>query len=382
MTVATRIAALAFTIVGFAAVDARSDTIATREGLETALSNAAGGETLLLQPGDYGVLEISALRFSDTVVIRSASEELATFISIEIKASSNIRIEAVHVAQTTNGARASKIFSISDNSEAITLSDSRINGLVDDDFSGWYGVYVRDGRNIRIVDNYIHDVRVGGVFFGGENILISGNQFDRVGMDSMKLGGNSGVIIENNIGAGRVFPLPGAHLDFIQFQGSATDIVIRGNIFIAETVSNIQGIFLDDGEYDNVLIEQNIIYTGMIRGISVVDGENIVVRHNTVLAVPMIGHNATTIIVPDSGVVEWNIISNEAPQGRDEYNNLTANFRGPGSLYYYGNLFQNPFAGLGATLEDLRPIAGGAVDFETGYGATQRFQELLESASR
>jgi hypothetical protein len=42
-------------------------------GLERALAKAAGGETLLLAPGDYGALSLRRRGFAQLVVVQSAN---------------------------------------------------------------------------------------------------------------------------------------------------------------------------------------------------------------------------------------------------------------------------------------------------------------------
>ena len=83
------------------------------------------------------------------------------------------------------------------------------------------------------------------------------------------------------------------HPDFIQFQGDSSDAVIRGNVFLLKEEPTpgypVQGIFLKDGVYNDILIEDNIVYTNTANGIYIESrpgGDNITIRENTVLSPP------------------------------------------------------------------------------------------------
>jgi len=134
----------------------------------------------------------------------------------------------------------------------------------------------------------------------------------------------------------------------------------------------VQGIFLDDAAYTNVLIEQNIIYTGMTNGIVVSEGSGIVIRENTVLNTSDSGAKATVIRAPSGQTVIDNIISNT--KGEVQGSNIRVQHTNPGADLHYSDLFVNAEADLGITIQDLRPVPGSLAETT---GAFARIAELL-----
>ena len=347
--------------------------------LLSALASASGGETILLASGDYGSVQLSNLNFNQDVTIQSADGAMgAVFDSISITGSSHIHIDNVHVSNPGNGSFASKIVAVNSSSH-ITVSNSEVNGLVDGNYEGHYGLYAGGGSsNVRFENNYVHDVRQGSVTIGVNDIEVVGNTFDYIGEDAMKLGSNNGVLVQNNTGLTNSFPIPGAHVDFIQFQAASQNVVIDGNWYLGGTNIYVQGILFGFFDHDNVLIENNLIYTGMIHGITVEQGTNIVARNNTVLNIPGEGHGATKILLNSGGIKENNVtVSHDGDQGVLSGNNYQLQNNNPNASLYVDHYIQNGSAGLGVTLEDLRPVAGSPIDFGSGIGAEARLAELL-----
>ena len=287
-------------------------TVSTASELEDALGRAAGGDTILLESGRYGGVDIRDKNYSDFVTIRSADGDRgAVFDSLEIDASSYVRVESVHVDNPTNGSAASRIVTVDDGSSHIEFLDSEVNGKIDGNYDGHYGIHTGNASNVRIGGNYVHDIKHGGVFLGTNDIEVVNNTFDHLRSDSMKFAGNNGVLIENNTGARTIYKGDGDHVDFIQFQGSSSNIVIRGNVSLPEVNQSSQGIFLatSGNSYDNVLIENNIIYNELVRGITVGAGSNVTIQQNTLLTVPDSGHKGSYVFAPDDATVTNNVVS-------------------------------------------------------------------------
>lgn len=355
-------------------------TVNNASELTTALRSASGGDEIVLGAGDYGTFDFNGYNYADYVTVRSADpDDPAVFDQIDIVGSSHLAIEAVHVDNPSNGSASSKVVNI-DKSFHIRFADSEVNGSVSattdyNEFQGHYGIYTGgDVGDIRIENNEIHDVKNGFVALGSDDIEVVGNTFDRLGNDTMKFAGTNGVLIEDNIGPRLNFPSPTAHVDFIQFQGSSQNIVIRGNVYLAGNISTTQAIFMADGSYNNVLIEQNILYTGMLHGITLYSGSNVEIRDNTVLNLPGGPHKATVIQSPSGATVTGNLVSTTDMAGGERGGNLYVQHRNESGAFHYDDVFANAEAGYGVTLEDLTPIAGTLAE---SYGAYERFMELL-----
>ncbi|SIT06813.1 Concanavalin A-like lectin/glucanases superfamily protein [Roseivivax lentus] len=356
-------------------------SVTTRAQLENALASAQAGDEIVLAAGDYGSFDFNGYNYSGYVTVRSADpDNPAVFDQIDIVGSSFLAIDSVHVDNPSNGAASSKVVNIDGNSHDIVFSNSEVNGSVTtstnyNEFQGHYGIYTGGNvRNIRIEEDEVHDVKNGFVALGSDNIEVVGNHFDRLGNDTMKFAGVNGVLIENNIGPTSNFPSPTAHVDFIQFQGSSENITIRGNVSLAGNIGTTQAIFMADGSYNNVLIEQNILYTGMLHGITLYSGANVTIRDNTVLNAPDLVHKATVIQSPDGATVTGNIISATGYDGKVSGGNLYVQHDQPNQAHHYSDYFPNAETGLGVTLQDLVPLAGSLAE---QYGAYERLMELL-----
>ena len=301
------------------------------------------------------------------VTVKSAdADKPAVFNTVDVDNSSYLRIDGIHAANTSNGTSTSRIVSI-DDSDHIEFLNSEVNGPVDSNYTGHYGIYANNNSNIVLSGNYIHDVKVGMVMYPNKNLEVSENYIDHTGSDGMKFIGVNDFLIENNQHGGNFHPQPGAHLDFIQFQGSpSSDGVIRGNVFLAESHANVQGIFLADVAFDNILIEQNIIATGMINAIKVgTYGTNITARDNTVINIPDTVHTGSKLIGAQTS--SGNLITSTKTEQQGANIQLDTDD--------YADYFQGEIK-LGLTLDDLRPVAGSAAE---DFGALDRLAELLEA---
>ncbi|MCG7522416.1 right-handed parallel beta-helix repeat-containing protein [Ruegeria sp. Ofav3-42] len=345
-----------------------------------ALGEARGGDTIRLPAGDYGDVVLSNLDFSEPVQIRSADpERAARFRSLRIDNVRGLKIDGITVAHPGNGAAASKIVSI-ENSRQVALLNSEVHGLEDKDYFGHYGIHADGNTDIRISGNYVHDVKNGFVIYPNQGIEISGNYVDYIGSDGFKFIGITDFLIENNTQGGHVYPLAGAgwHLDFMQFQGAgSSDGIVRGNVFLAKTDAAVQGIFMKGAAFNDILIEQNIIATGMFNGI-VVNGDpgtsGMNVRDNTLINIPDIVHKATIVRVGEGSVVSvtGNLMGHEKGQLID--GNLLLQVKHRGQPYHYNTVFAKGLPRLGMVIGDLIPVKGGPAE---GFGAYARLRELL-----
>ena len=332
--------------------------------LNSAISRASGGDTILLSNGSYGNLTITQ-DFASNVTIKAASALGASFGAVKVSGGSNITLDGFNM----NGRLTIE------NSDRVTfangagtswhevLSSSNVN-VVNNNFKGTLNL--DNVKGFRVADNYIHEV---------DNDLL------RI------LGGSSNGVVENNKLWDQIpirFPDgTTTHTDALQMfsNGSGTphDIVISGNHIYDNPATGAtgnlwgQGIFLGGptGGYRNITIEDNLVDTGSPNAIYISVGiSGNVIRGNTVL-----GSGTIAALSGDSS-------------GTTIYDNvvkkITAlNGAKTGDNHFYVNesdLFQN--GGDGARWEGFLPKAGSAVDFGSGYGALGRLAELLNGGSK
>jgi parallel beta-helix repeat protein len=350
-------------------------TVADRNGLLSAFNAAKGGDTIVLKDGYYGNIRVTA-DYSSTVTVKAAGALDATIANLTVAGGTNVKFDGIKFDNGVNGNNGGRVVSIEGGSQNIAVVNSEVTGSVDGVYDGQWGIFVRDSNGVTLDNNRVHDVQTCIVIFGSSNSAITNNSVDYFSEDGFKFGGLYNSTVSGNKSFGQVYATAGTHADFMQFQGDATNVRITDNLFLAKTDGWLQGIFANDGAYRNLTIENNLVSTGMLRGISVVDGSSgITVNNNTLLNVKG-HHNATSILVPDGSIVNNNITSHylSGPFG----SSLALQNTNPGAAYYVNNYYKNGAAGLGMTLQDLTPVASSAA---TSKGAISLIQSLLGGAA-
>ena len=221
-----------------------SVTVSSRSDLLSAVANASAGDTILLEAGNYGSVDLNNANFSDYVTIRSLdADNPARFTDFGIYNSSHVRVDGVHVSAPNNGAPAVKIVDIDNGSHHIEFLNSEVNGLVDGDYSGFYGIHTGSStHHVKIHGNNVHDVKVAIVVNGTTDFVVTENFTDMIGEDDMKFISVHRGLIEDNIGGGRHFQQPGGHMDYIQILGGvSSDLVFRGNVYLAPNLRRRAG---------------------------------------------------------------------------------------------------------------------------------------------
>ena len=174
------------------------------------------------------------------------------------------------------------------------------------------------------------------------------------------------------------FSLAGGSFDFIQGQGSSSKGVLRGNVHlpITQGAATCQGLFVADGLYDNIVIEQNIVYTGMANGI-VIDGgptTNNIVRNNTLLNAPAWYTTAPISSLLDRVRIRRTLFL--APMARSQRMELLRSTPILVGSHTTIPVQQCP-QGTWGNPQSTPAQPGSPVDFGTGMGAEQRLYQLL-----
>ncbi|MFG6527949.1 right-handed parallel beta-helix repeat-containing protein [Sulfitobacter sp. M23508] len=350
-------------------------TVTSAAELNQALSQATGGETILLAAGDYGTLNLDGksgfnINYASNVTIKSADANTpATISEMTLDGASNITFENIVFDYTFNGESTSyKPFEIH-NSANITIKDSVFDGdlaqgvsSIDDGYGTGKALAVRDSSGIVISNNEFYDWWKGLSVGASTNVTISGNDVHSVRSDGMSFGGVQNVLIENNyLHDFRASPNSGDHRDMIQFSkglGPSDNVIIRDNVFDMGTGTHAQTIFMGNGKtdpddpamfYTNILIEDNMIYNAHTHGITVTGAKDLTISHNTILAVDRavtggitipkinvtstsqnvtIDGNVVSGVAGHSGQSDWTVIDNVYVQNTD-----------PSAANYYDNMF-------------------------------------------
>ncbi|WP_371055994.1 PKD domain-containing protein [Rhodosalinus sp. K401] len=345
-------------------MSATTFTVSSTEDLYDALSRATGGDRIELAAGEY-TLDLSAnsgfdITYDAPVTITSADPgNVATFTQMTLNGVSNLTIDNLLFDYTAPEGAAdwARPFRIK-SSESVTIKNSVFEGDlasgVSDAVDGYgtgYALGIGASSDILISDNEFTTWTRGVIVDKSQNIAISNNNIHSIRSDGINLIEVSSILIENNfIHDFITAPDSGDHADMIQMWSYGTtvasrDVVIRGNTLDIGDGSTTQSIFLgnelaaqdgsgDEVFYQNILIEENIIFNSHSHGISVGATNGLTVRNNSVLSVEdpdliprinvasastnvTIEQNATAAISGFTDQSDWTVTENAIVQNRD-----------------------------------------------------------------
>lgn len=335
--------------------------------LAAALANARGGETFVLAAGDYGDLSLYAKNFASNITIKSASSSSpAHFNSVSVLSSSNVTFQGLDIGHALSSSEAeyTPMARVSD-ARNVVFDSVKIHGSLDNNpANDGRGLQVTGSSGITVTNSEFTDLANGMIFDSSSGVTVRNNNIHVMRSDGMDFASTSQVMIDGN--TFRDFhPAAGDHPDAMQFwnkNGSTNvrDVTIINNVVLAGTSSGSQGVFMSDNggyAYQNVLIQNNLIFTGgQWNGIMVAGAEGIKVIGNTVLS-PSNDSLMAWIRMEDvtNGLVQNNVtdkIINEGAHTAALVNNLSLNGDSASQA-----LIPNLLNGANTTISDL-VIAG------------------------
>lgn len=368
-------------------VRAGTTTVSNAAQLQAAVASAQGGDTILLANGAYGDLTISNRNPAATVYLRAAPGATAVFTHIRIVNSSRWTVSGVDVKpRYTSGADGTDAVAL-DGSD-LAFEDSRVNYT--DDVAPWSvadwlaragnGISL-DGTRLTVRGNTITAVDHG-LNNSATDTLVSGNVIANFRGDGIRGLGDRTVYEYNTIK--NAYGIDDNHDDGFQSwsvgpggvgTGVVKDVVLRGNVIIDFEDPNqfekteLQGIGLFDGMFENWVVENNLIITNHWHGISFYGAINVTILNNTVIdndptpePDPWIMVHAHKDGRPSTGViVRNNIATDYSLEG-----GVTADHNLEITMAQAGAHFVNPAGGTG----DYHLLAtSSAVDVGSALGA-------------
>ena len=251
-------------------------TVSNSSELKSALSNASGGETIVLKNGYYGDLTISNENYNSSVNIVAENNLGADFGKVTVTKSSNISFDGL---DTNDFAVYDTSHVTIKNSYGIIYLKNVYHADIDNnEVEGSYnGITLNDVRHFSVTNNYVHHAQ-------SDLLRVTGDSYDG--------------LIDNNI-LYDALPVRYSngnvdHADAIQifsYGGSTpSNLTISRNLIVDDLSTGaipMQGIFIaipDDG-YKNYLIEDNLINVGSPNSIYMSGGqENVIIRNNSLIA--------------------------------------------------------------------------------------------------
>lgn len=306
------------------AADAADLAVADARALEAMVLRAAPGDRILLAPGAYGDLAIGPRRGQGRLIIAAADDAARpVFRSIFLRDAEDVTLQSLDVihgpAADPLADRAVEIR----RSSNIRLDRLRVASAVNEDAGDdATGLIVRDSSAVVIAASQFHDVFRGVAIFDSDSVIVSGSAFSRIGSDGAVARGVRDLTIENNSFIDFTPADPAKwHPDAVQLWSRGAKranerIVIRNNVISRGEGGPTQGIFIKTPEIAarDILIEGNRIEQSMGQGIFVQNAVGVVIRNNTLVAVePLLHPPAIEVRAPfEDAVVE----NNAAPKFR------------------------------------------------------------------
>ena len=286
-------------------------TVSTAAELEDALRKATGGETILLEGGNYGELDIGQWQtvradYASEVIIQSADPaDPAVFERMYLRDVSNVTLDGITFDYTYEDGDPLHLRPFRGTGENITIRNSTFDGdlmsgtgTTGDGYGTGFGLSI-NATGLTLENNEFFN-HMKALACGGDGVVIRNNEFHDIRSDGLNLVDARGVLIEGNYFHDFVrAPGSGDHADMIQLwindpDKLSSDITIRGNLLDVGDGGATQSIFirnqavdtLGGGEevyYRNLVIEENVILNSHHHGITVPEAIGVVIRNNTIL---------------------------------------------------------------------------------------------------
>ena len=290
------------------AAPGRTFSVATAAELRSALIAARAGDTVLLQPGNYGNLNLNSGTFryaGGHVNIRSANpDNRARFGQIMLGVASGLAISGID-AQSSS----SPVVSISGSN--IRFAGNRVRGA-NPNGDPWddnqTGMWVRSASNVVVASNDFQDLRMAIWVQRSTSVAIRHNDFT-IMREGLNISGATRGDIDNNRFE-KFSPRynSGEHPDAIQFWNTnettgVSHYRIRNNFLSHGNDGHVQGIFLRTENralpHTNLEVSGNIYYGSSFHGISLDAVNNSRIFNNIVIASPWADINNTSFRSPD-----------------------------------------------------------------------------------
>ncbi|WP_181017964.1 VCBS domain-containing protein, partial [Sneathiella aquimaris] len=329
--------------------------------LVAAMENAVGGETIKLRPGDYEPFTLDGFVFPENVTLTSADPNNPAHLeNLILKNSTNITFENLtfHSEDAPYGSWGEFLFTVTHSSNIDIKNNHFGNDSPTAHADNFIGLTVKNSDGIDVTDNEFTNLGNGAGFSYTQNLNVSDNYVHNVRSDGFDFTSVQHVeVIGNTIKD--LYPTGGDHSDNIQFTGNRnmppnTDIVIRDNVIVQGDGNPGQGIFMKtdpESPFQNVVIENNIVYQSAYHGITVYNADGLTINQNTVVSPPDTQLPVwIKVFDVQNTVVENNITNTMAVVGDDSsvefINNILTETSNATGLLPYSEVFANELVRL------------------------------------
>ena len=258
-------------------------------GLTSALKVAQAGDVIQLAAGTYTPVYISGLKFAGTVTVTSADpNQLAVLQGLNVQSTQNLTFRGLEFAVNPTGGDAQ--FGIT-NSQNIAFDQLSVHGSLDGNAQNdAFGMVLRWSTNVSVTNSEFQQLKMALTHTNMTNLTVSNNNFHHLQSDGVRGGGSQQVKITDNFFSD-FSPVVGDHPDAIQFWTTnttrpGTDILVSGNVITRGAGDPMQGLFMRDEvgglAFQRVTVTNNTVVGAMYHGITVTNGDGVVISGNTV----------------------------------------------------------------------------------------------------
>jgi nitrous oxidase accessory protein NosD len=264
--------------------------------LNAALSQAQGGDRILLDPGARFDAITLGRTFDSPLTIASADPgRPATVNGLSLNGAGNVAIDSVVFEHTGAIHAPFRVF----HAEDVAITNSVFEGQIAASggagvagYGSGLGLYVNHSKAVTVENNLFRNLNDGPGVHNSQDVTLRGNEVVGVRNDGMTFSGIDGALIEGNAFHGFRSPSDaGLHKDCIQFwtthSTASKGVVIQGNVF--DSVDERQTIFIGNEAargsaaatpHQDFLIQDNTIRGVHTHGISVEHVNGVVIRDN------------------------------------------------------------------------------------------------------
>ncbi len=380
-----RIVALWAVMLALTAQVRAENLTATPSNLLEALRLARGGDTILLQPGDYGAVDIHDLAPTAPVILRAVGTGTPVrFTGLALRNTANITLDGIlfDYGFKEGDPQWAAPFSVS-NSQKITIRNSRFVGdsvsvgaAVDQGYGNGVGLRIDNSRDIAVLGNQIASFHRGLIVADSDRVTVSLNDVSAIRSDGMNFVAVQSLLVAGNyLHDFQISEASGDHADMIQFWTAGTtrptqDVILRDNVLNSGIDGWTQSILIGNelvaqGKagasmfYQNITITGNVIINSHLHGITVGETKELTIADNTLI------HNRLTdgktdnppLWTPQINVSERaenvSILRNltpgiSGPKNRPDWtvkDNYLTQDKNPSSPGFIGRIFANAMAG-------------------------------------
>jgi hypothetical protein len=243
--------------------------VSNNSQLQSALTSARGGDTIVLAAGNYGQGYITNRDYGSTVTIKSATLHKAHFDYLQVNGSSNLRFEGLDVGHTLTGTENQNThYARVTNSDYIKMVGIAFHGSLDNNpANDGIGLNVTGSNHFQLMGSSFRELYRGAFLQQDSDVTVASNSFQMIRTDGLDFGAVNGAVVDKNTFT-NFHPAAGDHADAIQFwltsqPYGSSNITLTNNVIMQGSGTGLQGIFMSDPMsygYKNVLIQNNLVY--------------------------------------------------------------------------------------------------------------------------